>query len=313
MPEVRIDPLTGYRVIVATAADGTGAAGERGPGDGGGPDTGGGGPDTGGGGPDAGGVRARSEQLAPSPFTAVLTPEAAEPEPTAHPDLFWAGPGTGVDELIEVGAPVSSIGGLPLEQAVAVVDTWRERMRAHGDAACLHLYADERPGVQASARLLAMEFVPAAIARERERFRGYATQTMGGNLLGDLLQQEVRQRERIVAIDSEAVLLSAYAARAPYQLMLVPRTPRMRFEDDGPTGAALLHAAIGRLAALLGSIPPLSLWVRTAPQGSEHFCWRIDLMPQLPGRHEGGLELGAGVTFNPVSPEAAAAALRDAG
>jgi UDPglucose--hexose-1-phosphate uridylyltransferase len=157
-----------------------------------------------------------------------------------------------------------------------------------------------------------MEFVPSAIARERERFRGYATRTMGGNLLADLLQQEVRRRERIVAIDSEAVLLSAYAARAPYQLMLVPRTPRMRFEEDGPTGAALLHAGIGRLGALFGSIPPLSLWVRTAPQGSEHFCWRIDLMPQLPGHREGGLELGAGLTFNPVSPETAAASLRDA-
>ena len=49
------------------------------------------------------------------------------------------------------------------------------------------------------AQLFALEFVPAAIARERERFGAYATRTMGGNLLGDLLQQEVRRRERIVA------------------------------------------------------------------------------------------------------------------
>ena len=292
MPEVRIDPLTGYRVIVATAADGASADAESRPG--------------------ADRIDPITDSLVRPSFSPVLTPDAPEPEPTAQPDLFWAGPGRGVDELIEVGAPVSSIGELPVAHAVAVVDEWRERMRAHGDASCLHLYSDERPGLQASARLLALEFVPAAIARERERFRGYATRTMGGNLLADLLQQEVRRRERIVEIDSEAVLLSAYAARAPYQLMLVPRTPRMRFEDEGPTGAALLHAAIGRLAALLGSFPPLSLWVRTAPQGSEHFCWRIDLVPQLPGRQEGGLELGAGVTFNPVSPEAAAAALRDA-
>ncbi|HEX5192410.1 MAG TPA: hypothetical protein VFW09_06365 [Solirubrobacteraceae bacterium] len=297
MPEVRIDPMTGYRAIVATDAD-------RGHGD----------TD---GGPDAirptADARTSADALAQPPFEPVLTRNPPEPEPTAHPDLFWAGAGAGVDELIEVAAPVSSIGELSVGEAIATVETWRERMRAHPDASCLHLYADERPGVRASARLLAMGFVPAAIARERERFRGYATRTMGGNLLADLLQQEVRLRERIVEIDSEAVLLSAYAARAPYQLMLVPRTPRMRFEDDGPTGAALLHAAIGRLEALLGSIPPLSLWVRTAPQGSEHFCWRIDLMPQLPGEREGGLELGAGLTFNPVSPEAAATALRDAG
>jgi UDPglucose--hexose-1-phosphate uridylyltransferase len=288
MSEVRIDPLTGYRAIVATGAEPAPATAIPEPTD-------------------------ARDGLTQPPFAPVLTADAPEPEPSAHPDLFWAGPGTGVDELIEVEPPVSSIGKLTVEQTVAAVDSWRERMRAHADAACLHLFADERPGRRASARLLAMEFVPAAIARERERFRGYATRTMGGNLLADLLQHEVRMRERVVAIDSEAVLLSAYAARAPYQLMLVPRTPRMRFEDDGPTGAALLHAAIGRLAALLGAIPALSLWVRTAPQGSEHFCWRIDLMPQLPGHREGGLELGAGVTFNPVSPEAAATALREAG
>jgi UDPglucose--hexose-1-phosphate uridylyltransferase len=322
MPEVRIDPLTGYRVIVATGAGTTGAAmtgavvtGAAMTGAG---TTGAGVELAGADGELAGadvapGAAHASDGLAQPPFTPLLTRDAPEPEPSAHPDLFWAGPANGAHELIELGPPVSSIGELSIDDAVTAVDRWRDRMRAHADASCLHLYSDERPGVLAHAQLLALDFVPAAIARERERFRGYATRTMGGNLLGDLLQNEVRNRERIVAIDSEAVLLSAYAARAPYQLMLVPRTPRMRFEDDGPTGAALLRDGVRRLATLLGSIPPLSLWVRTAPRGSEHFCWRVDVMPRLPGEHEGGLELGAGLTFNPVSPEAAAAALRAAG
>jgi UDPglucose--hexose-1-phosphate uridylyltransferase len=292
MAEVRIDPLSGYRVIVATGESAhPGAVAEL-----------------------ADGLEpAGGEGLALPAFEPVLSRDAPSPEPSAHPDLFWAGPATGVHELIELGFPVSSIGELSAEEASAAVDRWRERMRSHADASCLHLYADERPGGLAHAQLLAMNFVPAAIARERERFRGYATRTMGGNLLADLLQHEVRNRERIVAIDSDAVVLSAYAARAPYQLMLVPRTPRMRFQDDGPTGAALLGDAIRRLGTLLGAIPPLSLWVRTAPQGSEQFCWRIDLVPRLPGEDEGGLELGAGLAFNPVSPEAAAAALREAG
>ena len=64
---------------------------------------------------------------------------------------------------------------------------------------------------------------------------------MGQSLLGDLVAEEVRRRERIVAIDEEAVLLAPYASRLPFQLMLAPRTPRARFEDEGPSGAALLH------------------------------------------------------------------------
>jgi UDPglucose--hexose-1-phosphate uridylyltransferase len=84
----------------------------------------------------------------------------------------------------------------------------------------------------------------------------------------------------------------------------------MRFEDDGPIGAALLHEALNRLARRLGAAPPLNLWLRTAPHGAEHFCWRVDILPRLTDL--AGLELGAGVGLNIVAPELAAAELRDA-
>ena len=87
------------------------------------------------------------------------------------------------------------------------------------------------------AQLYALDFVPAEVARERERFGAYATRTMGENLLGNLVAEEVRRRERIVAIDEEAVLIAPYASMLPYQLMLAPRRPRARFEDEGPLGA----------------------------------------------------------------------------
>ena len=63
--------------------------------------------------------------------------------------------------------------------------------------------------------------------------------------------------------------------------MLAPRRRRERFEDDGPSGAALLHDALSRLARHFGESPPLSLWVRTAPRDAERFCWRIDIVPRL--------------------------------
>ena len=151
--------------------------------------------------------------------------------------------------------------------------------------------------------------MPAAIARERERFGAHAVRTMGGNLLGDLVQEEVRRRERLVAVDDEAVLIAPYASRGPFQLMLAPRRPRARFEDDGALGAGLLADALRRLRARFGELPPLNLWVRTAPQGAEHFCWRIDLVPRLSPL--AGLELGSGVHLCTVAPERAAAELRE--
>jgi UDPglucose--hexose-1-phosphate uridylyltransferase len=195
------------------------------------------------------------------------------------------------------------------------MDVWRRRMLAHDDAAYTHLIVNERREAGASlphthAQLYALDFVPAAVAREREHFGAYAMRTMGQNLLEDLVGEEVRRRERVVAIDDDAVLLSPYAARLPFQLMLVPRRPRDRFQDEGPTGAALLRDGLQRLGQVLGAQPPLNLWVRTAPRGADHFCWRIDIVPRL--THLAGLELGTGVYLNIVAPEAAAAALRDA-
>ena len=326
MPEVRVDPLSGHRTIVAAdratrpggelraeppdpidAERDPFAAGheERTP------------PEVyarrpGGGPPDSPGWTVR---VVPNLYPA-LDPASPDPERQARPELFCAYPARGAHEVI-VNAPqsVTSLADLPVEQVVAAVEVWRERIRAHADAAYVQLIVNERREGGASlphthAQLYALGFVPADVARERERFGAYATQTMGQNLLADLVQEEVRVRERIVAIDDEAVLMTPYGSRLPYQLMLAPRRPRARFEDDGPTGAAMLHDGLCRLARRLGASPPLNLWLRTAPLGVEHFCWRIDVVPRL--THIAGLELSTGLNLNIVAPEAAAEHLREA-
>ena len=323
--EVRVDPLTGLKVIIAAARAGrpgghfdleavTPIDTERDPffpghedrtppelyavrPDGGKPDTPG-----------------WSVRVVPNLYPA-LAPDGAAPEPEAVPDLFTAQPATGAHEVI-VNAPeaVYSIADLAPGQVGEAMEVWRERMRAHADAACVHLLVNEGREGGASlphthAQLYALDFVPAAVARERERFGAYATRTMGGNLLADLVQEEVRRRERVVAVDDEAVLLAPYASRLPFQLMIAPRRPRARFEDDGPLAAGLVHDALSRLRRRLGGMPPLNLWVRTAPRGADHFCWRIDILPRL--THLAGLELGTGVYLCVVDPEQAAAELRE--
>jgi UDPglucose--hexose-1-phosphate uridylyltransferase len=326
MPEVRVDPLTGHRTIIAAGRSTRPGAGleveppapidpDRDPFAEGHEDQTP--PEVyavrpNGSGPDTPGWRVR---VVPNLYPA-LEPDPPPAPADAQPDLYTSIPAAGHHEVIvNAPRPVHSLGELEAEEVATAMEAWRERMRAHPDAACRHLIVNERREAGASlphthAQLYALDFVPAAIARERERFGAYATRTMGGNLLGDLVQEEVRRRERLVAYDDDAVLLAPYASKVPFQLMLAPRRPRARFEDDGPTGAALLHDALGRLRRRLGGAPPLNLWVRTAPRGADSFCWRIDILPRL--AHLAGLELGAGVNLCVVAPEAAAAELRAA-
>lgn len=318
--EVRVDPLTGLRTIVAAARAGRPGAlarvtppgpidpaadpfapgnEERTPPELARTDDG------------AGGWLVR---VVPNRYPAVVA-DAPVPERSAKPDLFTALPATGAHEVIvNAPDPAQALADLPAEQVGRAVAMWRARMREHAGAAYVHLHVNEGAAGGASlphthAQLTALPFVPALVARERERFGAYMTRTMGGDLLADLVQEEVRLRERIVAIDDEAVLLAPYASPSPYALTLVPRVPRPRFEEDGPDGAGLLHRGLRALAERFGASPPLTLWARTAPDGAERFCWRIEIRPRLAA--EAGLELGTGLHLNPVAPETAAAELRE--
>jgi UDPglucose--hexose-1-phosphate uridylyltransferase len=178
----------------------------------------------------------------------------------------------------------------------------------------VHLIVNEGPLAGASlehshAQLYALDFVPAEIARERERFNAYHERTMGSHLLEDVIVEEVRRQERLVAVDEEAILFCPWASRSPFELRLVPRTAAARFEHDD-RGAAMLTTALGALETVFGVVPQCNLWVRTAPRGTEEFHWHIDLLPRLTTR--AGFELGTGVDINVYSPERAAGDLRRA-
>ena len=327
MPELRIDPLTGLRVIVAGERGSRPGAfldvAPRPPID----------PETD---PFAAGHEDRTPpevyrlgdngswrvRVVPNLYPALSEDGAAEAggDPLAggrgEPDLFASTPARGAHEVVvNAPDPVTSLAELQPEQVDTAMSVWRERMRAHAGAAYVHVIVNEGKEAGASlphthAQIYALPFVPAAVARERERFTAYSDRTQGRNLLEDIVQEEVRRRERVVAIDDEAVAIAPFAARVPFHLLLAPRTPAARFSDDGALGGRLLHEVLNRLRAALGTLPPLNMWVRTAPRDAGQFCWRIEIMPRL--AQLAGLEIGTGVHLNVLAPEDAAKRLREA-
>jgi UDPglucose--hexose-1-phosphate uridylyltransferase len=248
-----------------------------------------------------------------------LYPALAEgddaPRADSAPDLFASRPAVGSHEVI-VNAPehLTVMAELSEDRFAGAIATWRERMRAHSDAAYVQLVVNEGAGAGASlphthAQLYALPFVPTAIARERERVGAYAERHAGASLLSDVLVEEVRRRERLVAIDDEAALICPWASRSPYELRVVPRREAARFEDD-PAGTAMIHTALRLLAERFEGPPELNLWVVTAPRGIERFHWHIDIAPRI--SIKASFELGTGVDINVCPPERAAGELREA-
>src|SRR5919201_2179312 len=155
MPEMRVDPVSGDKVIVATERATRPGGGlradpappldpatdpfaegheDRTP------------PEVyalrpGGGAPDTPGWTVR---VVPNLYPAVA-PEAPAPPAEANRDLFAATAAAGEHEVIVNGAEsVSTLLELAPQQLAAAMEVWRERMRVHADAAYVHVSVNER-------------------------------------------------------------------------------------------------------------------------------------------------------------------------
>jgi UDPglucose--hexose-1-phosphate uridylyltransferase len=234
-----------------------------------------------------------------------------------EPDLFRASTATGFHEVI-VHSPKhrTSLGQLDDSELASAVAGWRARMCEHAErAAYVQLIVNEGREAGASlehshAQLYALGFVPAAVARERERFASYNQHTMGGDLLAEIASEEVRRRDRLVAIDDDALLICPWASRSPFELRIIPRNPAPSFETDGGVGVGMLRTALRALEARFDRVPQLNAWTLTAPRGAEQFHWHFDIAPRIGIR--AGFEMSTGVELNIFPPERAAAELREA-
>jgi UDPglucose--hexose-1-phosphate uridylyltransferase len=234
-----------------------------------------------------------------------------------EPDLFRASVAAGFHEVIfHTPRHRTSLGQLDDSELAAVVAGWRARMRAYAERSpYVQLIVNEGREAGASlehshAQLYALGFVPAAIARERERFASYNQHTMGGDLLAEIASEEVRRRERLVAIDDDALLICPWASRGPFELRIIPRNPAPSFERDDEVGVEMLRTALRALAARFERVPQFNAWTITAPRGAEQFHWHLDIVPRIGIR--AGFEMSTGVDLNVFPPERAAAELREA-
>ncbi len=204
---------------------------------------------------------------------------------------------------------------LGVHGARKVVDLWAERSEALGARADIdYVLVFENRGAEVGAtiahphgQIYAFDFVPELPLRELD----------AGMLLGD-------PGDRLV---SAAPGWRAWVPQAPifpYALRLVPdeHVPDLPSLDAaGRDGLALLLVdVLERLDRLFEAETPYMLWIHQRPfDGGAWPKARLHVEIVSPWRAPGvprfiaAGELGSGVYFNPVAPDAAAQALRDAG
>lgn len=143
----------------------------------------------------------------------------------------------------------------------------------------------------------------------------HAFHRQGGQpLFSAWMDREVASGERLVARGGGFVAICAYAGRQPFETWVLPERHTARYEttsEEALSGLAqLIHAVLG---AMRDCMPRFSynLMLHTAPfdgQWDDCFRWHWEVLPRR--SQLAGIEVGGGYFINSVAPERAAAQLR---
>jgi len=202
--------------------------------------------------------------------------------------------------VISVPRHARSLAELDHTEVALIADAWRDRAAAAAGEGFGYVQALLNEGREAGAslphshtQLAWIREVPPAVADERTRPGdcGVCELVAGG--------------QNVIVERGGAVVMAHPAGRLPYELLIAPADHDPDgFGDRLGVALELLADAIRRLHAALGGPVPLNAWLHTGGH------WHLELLPRLTVM--AGLELGAGIYVNAVSPEDAAATLREA-
>lgn len=261
--------------------------------------------------------------------SAVISPDPQDP--LGGPDaLFTRRAGVGRCEVVcftsDHGASFSSLSRARVE---TVVDAWVDRTRdlnAMPEVEQVFVFENrgEEIGVTLAhphGQIYAYPFVPPRMRRQIDSTRRYRERT-GECLHCALLAAERAAGTRIVAETDLFTVLVPHAARWPYEAHVYPR----RHTPDLPSLTAAEKADLAgvyldlltRFDALFPTPTPyIAAWMQAparADREQAHLHAQVFSVRRAAGKLKflAGSESGAGVWVNDISPERAAAALREA-
>ena len=164
-------------------------------------------------------------------------------------------------------------------------------------------------------QLIAVPIVPREVRAEVDGARAHFA-AKERCVFCDVLRQETRDGQRLVAENADIVAMAPYASRSPFEVWMLPRRHAAHFTNAPRPEYASLAKLVGdvlrRMNRALES-PPYNLLIHTAPlaePADEYYHWHVEIVPKL--TKVSGLEWATGLYVNPTSPEEAAEVLREA-
>ena len=217
-----------------------------------------------------------------------------------------------------------SLGSLPHEQMLAVVELWAERtveLGSRDDIAYVLLFENRGAEVGATiphphGQVFAFDFVPPVPRSELASENCAICEELSGK--GEVGESH---RARVVASAGGWQCWAVWAPTFPFELLVAPEDHAGDIAGaSGHDGLAdVLRAGLGALDGLFGEPMPYMMWCHQRPTDGRpwpaaHVHFHIAPTHRAKGvtRYVASGELGSGVMFNPVDPDEAAVKLRAA-
>jgi UDPglucose--hexose-1-phosphate uridylyltransferase len=164
-------------------------------------------------------------------------------------------------------------------------------------------------------QLIALPIVPTSVMEEMDGCRAHYQQKERC-IYCDIMRQDAVDGVRIVGDNPEFLCITPYAPRFPFEMWILPKRHAGYFEESQRTQfeylAMILSEALRRLDKTLGR-PAYNFVLHSSPlheKSGDYYHWHLEIIPKL--TQVAGFEWGTGFYVNPVSPEEAAKALREA-
>jgi UDPglucose--hexose-1-phosphate uridylyltransferase len=241
--------------------------------------------------------------------------------------------GVGANEVvIESPDHETNFAALAEDQVGLVLTTWRDRLAdLYRDHRFRYVLVFKDHGALAGGSTIEhvhsqIIALPATPHRVKDQLRGARDyfEYKERCIFCDILQDELRARERVLLETDRFVVFAPYASRLPFELRVMPRRHGFSYAETTGEELADLAGALRRtVAALYRTLddPPFNLVLHTAPNllpqkgywqtVRDDYHWFLEIIPRV--RRTDGFEWGSGFFVNPMPPERAVELLGEAG
>jgi UDPglucose--hexose-1-phosphate uridylyltransferase len=259
-------------------------------------------------------------RVVPNKFAA-LQPDLATTR--TYVGSFLAAKGFGIAEVVvETPEHNKSIATMDLQEVSAVLKSYRARQqeiskndninlvtifRNHGPKAGTSL---EHPHSQIIATPIIPPHVRDPIEKSISHYDKY-----GSCVYCDMLQEERRQKERIILDTDNFTAFCPWSARSPFESRIYPKRHMASYisidDEEIEELAYVLKNVLLKMYKCLDN-PDYNYILRSSPIGDEntrYLHWYIVIIPKI--TTPAGFEIGSGIYINSVAPEDSAKFLRE--